>query len=57
MAMRRKRRFRKELNLDRFAVQCSAESSHVMSSTSEKPTNKEVNVIAQVEEGCEGDKS
>ena len=47
MAMRSKRRFRKELNLDRLAVQCSAESCHVMTSTSEKPINGEVDEIAQ----------
>ena len=47
MAMRGKRRFRKELNLDRLAVQCSAESCHVMTNTNEKLTNEEVDEIAQ----------
>ena len=45
--MRGKRRFRKELNLDRLAVQCSAESCHVMTNTNEKLTNEEVDEIAQ----------
>ena len=42
--MRDKRRFREELNPDR---NCSAESCHVMTSTSEKSTNEEVDEIAQ----------
>ena len=33
--------------MDRLSVQCSAESCHVMTSTSEKPTNEEVDKIAQ----------
>ena len=45
--MRGKRRFPEELNLDRLSVQCSAESCHVMTSTSEKLTNEEVDDIAQ----------
>ena len=46
IAVRGKRRFQKRLNLGSFQ-QCSAESRHVMTSTSEKLTFEEVNEMAQ----------
>ena len=46
MAVRGKRRFQKRLNMGNFQ-QCSAESRHVMTSTSEKLTYEEVDEKAQ----------